>query len=193
MMSDTGKIKKRSEIIEIIGICIIITALISAYGIYYISNEYAKVTETQMNIGAYVPYGDDSVSVTYLDNHSIVNVNIAVSNIESRLDVDIYLIEYSIYISDEPIVRPDYNDYIGMITSSASGNDILEAGTGQMYNIPITFDSDNEYYSKLTDVTEDGSGYVLIQGRAHYKIMGSSGLQDSIMFYYGDKVSVNAG
>ncbi len=191
MMSKPGKMK-RSDIIEIIGICLIITALISTYGIYYTSNEYAKVTETQMNINAVVPYYPQSVSMFMADNTSTINVNIAVLNNVSRIDVEIYLIEYTIYASDEPIHLPDYNDYIGIVAFSGSGNEIVPAGENQIYNVPIVIDSDNEYYPKLQDITLDGSAYLLIQGRVHYKLTGASGLQDSIIFYYINEVGVNA-
>ena len=123
MMSSQKPIKK-AKILELIGICLVIMALISAYGLYYTSREYSKVTETQLNAGAFLT--DIVVSKNITDPG--VDINVMVLNNASHLDIEVYLIELRVYASDIPINMPYPSDYLGIMRST-SGSDLVEAGT----------------------------------------------------------------
>ncbi len=184
MMSSQKPIKK-TRILELIGICLVIMALISAYGLYYTSEEYAKVTETQMNAGAYIT----GIEVSKNISDPGLDVDILVLNNASQLDVEVYLIEFRVYASDVPITTPSQLDYLGTVASS-SGGDIVEAGTNYMYRIPLNIDPISDPYQKLVDTSPDGSGYFIVQGTVYYEISGPSELQNTIPFYFSGKLGV---
>ena len=104
MMSSQKPLQK-TKILELIGICLVITALISAYGLYYTSREYAKVTETQMNADAYIT----GITVSKNITDPGLDIDILVLNNVSQLDIDVYLIEFRVYVSDIPINMPNPN------------------------------------------------------------------------------------
>jgi len=185
MMSSQKPIKK-TKILELIGICLVITALISAYGLYYTSQEYAKVTETQMNADAYIT----GITVSKNITNPGMDIDILVLNNVSQLDIEVYLIEFRVYASDIPINMPNQRDYLGIVASS-SGDDIVEAGTNYMYRVPLNIDPTSEYYHKLVDISTDDSGYFVVVGTVYYEISGPSELKNSIPFYFAGKLGVS--
>lgn len=183
------KITQKKDILEIIGICLIITALISAYGLYYTSREYAKVTETQMNAQAFI--SDVSVSINDMD--SSINVNVLVLNNVSQLDIEIYLIEYKIYASEILITTPNQRDYFGTISSTGGGNGTIKAGEYVIYDVPLSVSQVSTQHSQLNDLMSDGQAYFIVQGKVYYKISGPSELQEYIHFYSVNMVSLDEG
>ena len=187
MMSDQKEMKK-TKILELIGICLVITALISAYGLYYTSQEYAKVTETQLNADAYITGIAVSKNISDLG----VDINILVLNNISQLDIKIYMIEYSVYASDIPINRPNQMDFLGTV-ASASNTNFVEAGTNFEYTISMGLDPTSDQYDKLVDISPspDNSAHFVVSGTVFYKISGPSGLQGTVPFYFVGMLEVS--
>ena len=161
-------------------------ALVSAYGLYYTSREYAKVTETQLNAEAFIT----NITISKNISNPKVVIDILVLNNASQLDIEIYLIEYRVYASDIPISMPFQRDYIG-ITTSTSGDDLVEAGTSNMYTVPMSLNPTTDQYNKLDDISHNNSGYFVVSGRVHYKISGPSEFQNSVPFYFAGKLGVS--
>ena len=185
MMSNQKEMKK-VKILELIGICLVITALISAYGLYYTSQEYAKVTETQLNVEAHIT----GIEVSKNISDPGVDLDVLVLNNVSQLDIQVYMIEYRVYASDIPIYTPFQRDYIGIVVSTG-GYEVIEAGTNEEYTISMSLDTTSDQYHLLDMISPDDSGYFVISGRVHYEISGPSGLQNSAYFYFAGQLGVS--
>lgn len=180
---------ERDRILEIIGVCLIVTALVSAYGLYYTSREYARVTETRLNAAAFII----DLDVTMENHSSRIDIDTLVLNNVSKLDIEIYLIEYRIFASSEPINMINQRDYFGSVSNTGGANNIVAAGGFREYKSSMLISANSTLSPKLESIMNGGIGYFIVQGRVHYTISGPSELQDSIPFYYVNLVVANEG
>lgn len=169
---------KRYDILEIIGICLIIVAMISAYGLYYTSNEYAKVTETRLNMEANIT----AVSVSFSYDGARITVDGVIKN-PSRLDIDVYFIEIRVYVSSET-TSPTLKNFVGLASGTGGLEGTINAKSSDEFSVLLNLDNGSKGFDLLTQNTAGGGGYFLLYHDEAVKYrVGLEDLVDSISIH----------
>ena len=158
--------KKQIDIVNLIGISLIIVAIVSAGGLYYTATSYANISET---------YASVEVSITEVtavrDNVTggiTLSALFLVDN-PSDLDIEIYRIEYMAHADRSPTSIMEYDKYVG---SGAIGNmnNTISANSVRDIQISTTINPDTPYMERFNSAEQEGSVYMFLNGVVWFKI-----------------------
>jgi len=121
------KSSKAPSITNLIGALLIIVALVSAGGLFYIASEYSKISETYVSVESYI----SNVAIVRNNETGIYNVTVSiVIDNPSPLDIEIYRIEYLTHADFDTITLTEYDRDIGGSqtnkNNTVSSNSMLE-------------------------------------------------------------------
>ncbi|MFO7618851.1 MAG: hypothetical protein R6W91_04265 [Thermoplasmata archaeon] len=153
------------NITNLIGIMLVIVALVSAGGLYFVASEYSKISETL--VSTEILLSDMTVIQNNASNKAIISFSIFLNN-PADLDIDIYRIEYYLYTGQSPQDSIRTDSYVGA-GGSSSGISILSGST--MNEIPLHMTVNGTYMVRFREsINPDNSLYTFISGKLLYRI-----------------------
>lgn len=168
------KIKENSNILEIIGAVLIVVALLSAYGLFYTGNQYAKVVETQTTTTATIT----GVAATTEGENIRLRFTGVVDN-PGRLDIDVTVVEIRISLYDGR-----YLDGLGLGTTIG---DAVLAGDTYEFIVNYVYDAD-----KFLEYADDSGSFLLVfDGEANFIISGGSTIYEAPIPWNGQVVMID--
>lgn len=176
------------DIVNLIGISLVIVAIVSAGGLYYTAASYNNISETF----ATVTIDITGVSLTRDNDTGQVHINtLFLVNNPSNLDIEIYRIEYQVHADSTSSTVREYDRYVGN-GGIGSSNNTISAGKLREIDLPTRINPDTTYMERFNMAEQDGSVFVFVDGIVWYRIskfQDASRRVDDIMFMGG--VNVN--
>ena len=155
------------SITNLIGILLVIVALVSAGGLYFVASEYSKISETMVVIESRMV----DLSVVNSSDEAIIYFTVIVNN-TSDLDIDVYRIEYDIHSDDDLSYLFSTQSIIlgGLGTGTlASPIDTVESGTTSneiFLSVPIK----DKPYTKFMETVSDGNANIFMDATLFFRI-----------------------
>ncbi|MBA3046037.1 MAG: hypothetical protein KKH41_07310 [Candidatus Thermoplasmatota archaeon] len=168
------------SITNIIGVLLVIVALVSAGGLYYLASEYSKISETLVTTKA------DITSLRFAVNNTTGEVHITVTvtlNNTSDLDIEIHRVEYMSFVDMDSASLGSSNSYVGS-GSTNDGNGTVPAGSQrevQIFHVIMP----NTIYAERLEYALDGDNTLLayISGFLWFRISDYPDLTDIDKLY----------
>lgn len=176
---------KQFKILDWIGVCLIVVAIISAGGLFYTSNEYAKVTETRLNVWSEIT----NVTMTYSDGEAMLIIEGKAHN-PSRLDVEIYGVEYDVYASSMPFTSLNLKNHLAHDYDSGGGDRTVEKGGDSDFIAYFNHLKMDAFLQQLEQNNID-TGFFAVRGEILFTIEGPGGVNEKAYFFYAGEVSLN--
>ncbi|MCK5309512.1 MAG: hypothetical protein KAJ33_04225 [Thermoplasmata archaeon] len=158
--------KKQIDIVNLIGISLIVVAIVSAGGLYYTATSYANISETFASVEvsisevtAFRDNGTGQVTITAL---------FLVDN-PSDLDIEIYRIEYMANADKNSGSILEYDKYVGSGTVGNTNNTIA-ANSVRDIQLSTTINPDTPYMERFDYAEQDGSVYMFLNGIVWFQI-----------------------
>ena len=165
------------SITNLIGIMLVIVALVSAGGLYFVASEYSKISETMVSTD--IQLSEMTVIINNASNKAIISFSIILAN-PADLDIEIYRIEYYMYTGQTPQDSIRTGSYVGA-GGSSSVISILSGST--MNDIPLYMTLNGTYMGHFKEsVNPDNSLYTFISGRLLYRIANYPDVWQSLDF-----------
>ncbi len=144
--------RKAQSIPDIIGVLLIIVALVSAGGLYYIGSEYTKITDTIVSVDAYI--SDFRIERNPTTNEITVSISVTIEN-PSNLDLEIYRVEYQTFVDRSTKTITSSDRYIGSGSTNDNNGTVL---ANSMREVQIThmIQPDNSLYNERLEYALDG-------------------------------------
>ncbi len=158
--------KPRIDIVNLVGISLVVVALVAAGGLYYTASSYANISETFASV---------DVSITdvqaYLDNDTgqVRITSLFLVNNPSDLDIQIYRIEYMMYADEDTSSIMEYDRYVGS-GSLGNVNNTVEADSLRDVQLTSFINPDTPYMDRFESANQGGTPYLLINGIVWYNI-----------------------
>jgi hypothetical protein len=155
------------SITTLIGIILVIIAIVSAGGLYFVASEYAKISETLVVIES----GIHDVSVTNTTDDVTFHFSVYVNN-TSELDIEVYRVEYDIHSGGE--ISSNLYNYQSIIVSGGTGSlsnplKVIPAGE-TMVEIPITVPIKEKVMTEFMGSTNNGTTYLFIDSTLFFNL-----------------------
>lgn len=174
------------SITNLIGIMLVIVAIVSAGGLYYVASEYSKISETLVSVEATI--SEVNICIDNQTGECVVTASILMNN-PSKLDIDIYRIEYLTYADKETSSLTEYDREIGGIQSSRNGTILKDSLTELQYTYTIY--PDTTYMNRLDYAMDGGSTvWVYIGGLMWFRISDYPDVSEDIGVGYFTEVVV---
>ena len=158
--------KSNVDIVNLIGISLIVVAIVSAGGLYYTATSYANISEAFASV-------DISISevITHRDNSTgqVVITTLFLVDNPSNLDIEIYRIEYMAHADKTSASIVEYDKYVGSGTAGNRNNTVL-AGTIREIQVSTSINPDTPYMERFDYASSDGTVYMFINGMTWFKI-----------------------
>ena len=159
--------KPALDIVNMVGITLIVVAIVSAGGLYYTASTWADISEAY----ATVTVGVSDVDIVR-DNSTgqvILTAMFLVDN-PSNLEIEIYRVEYMINVDASPADINDYDKYVG---NGAVGNqnNTVSSDSRREIQVTMTINPDSKNMERFNNAEQDGSVFVLLNGVAWYRIV----------------------
>jgi hypothetical protein len=152
------KSSKAPSITNIIGVILVIVAIVSAGGLYYVASEYTQISDTLVSVEAAI----SDVAILH-DNHSgeyQITLTIFINN-SSPLAIDIYSIEYSINADKTPnnLMMDDTKLFS---RSTGLSNGTVPADSSKVLQDSYIINSTSITGQKLEDAIDGGNTTMLV-------------------------------
>ena len=178
---------KALGITNLIGVLLIIVAIISAGGLCYVASEYSQISETLVTVKAAIT--DVALLHDEISGEYQVIVTLTVSN-PSRLNIDIYSIEYLAYADRTTTSLMGSEANIGGGSTSAS-NGTVSAGTVREIQVFYLIGQSGLYLQRLQHaLDESNSAWIYLNGFVLYRISDFQDVSSEIGLGYLDQVVV---
>ena len=158
--------KKSIDIVNLIGVSLIIVAIVSAGGLYYTATSYANISETFASVEVSI-----SEVITYRDNSTgevTITALFLVDN-PSDLDIEIYRIEYMAHADINSASVMEYDKYVGSGTMG-NMNNTISANSVRDIQLSTTINPDTPYMERFNLAEQEGSVYMFLDGIVWYSI-----------------------
>jgi len=173
--------KPSLDIVNLVGIALVIAALVSAGGIYYTASTYSKISESFATTTVMV----SDVQITRINETGLVifTTTYVVDN-PSSLDIELYRIEYMAHADISPTTITEYDRYIGSGTLS-NRNGTVPAGTIREFQVPFSIGPNSTYMDRFNYAEQNGEVNTFVNGIIWYRISNyqeASNRLDGILF-----------
>ena len=188
--------RKEIGIVDVVGISLIVTALISAGGIYYLTTSYVNINDTWNSCSAVIM----DVNVTMETTNEITFQITLIVNNPSKLDIEIISpnVEYNVYAFEaEPKYHlMSYDDWLDHFITPGrgviEGNRTIHAGSSEELRLRTLIREDPRlYWEHFQNAMTDGQVYLYIEGFALYYISDFPSEHKKFWLGYADTLPVN--
>ena len=182
--------KPNLDIVNLVGITLIVVAIVSAGGLYYTASTWADISEAYATIEVVIS------EVDIVRNNSTGEVELTAMfliNNPSNLDIEIYRVEYMVNVDISPTDIMDYDKYIGS-GSVGSRNNTVTADSMREVQVTMSINPNSTNMDRFNSAEQDGNVYVFLYGTLWYRIINypeASQRMDGI--YYMNSVEVRYG
>jgi hypothetical protein len=161
------KENKTPSVTNLIGIILIVVALVSAGGLYYLASEYTKISETLVSTSSEIT----AIRITQNNNTGDVSITVSISvDNPSDLDIELYRIEYLTYLDRYASNQVGNDKYVGS-GSTSEGNKTVQAGSSREFQVSFTISSTSPYMSKFVYASDGGNTvFAFINGYIWYNL-----------------------
>lgn len=159
--------RPRVDIVNLLGISLIVVALVSAGGLYYTAKSYADISETFATVSI-----DISEVKVFRDNSTgqvTIDTIFHVENNRSNLDIEIYRTEYGVNVDVSSTDVMNYDRYVGS-GSRGSANNTVMAGKVKDIQVTTRINPDTIYMDRFEQASVSGNLYMFIDGTMWYRI-----------------------
>jgi hypothetical protein len=179
------KSSKAPGITNIIGTLLVIVALVSAGGLYYVASEYSKISETIVTVEIVV----SGVTIINLSGDYTVIVSVLISN-PSPLDIEVYRIEYMTYSDKSTSTLMGSDRYIGG-GSTSDRNSTVSADSVREMQVSHGISPNSIYMKRLQYGLDNGnSSWILVTGYVWFKIADYTDVTQQLGIGYQDLVVI---
>ena len=159
------KSSKAPSITNLIGMLLIVVAIVSAGGLYYLASEYSNISETIVTVETSI----SSVTITNNSGEFTVIVSVLISN-PSPLDIEIYRVEYMSFADKATTSLTSYDKYIGG-GSTSNRNGTVPTDSVREMQISHIITPDSVYMKRLLYGMNNGnSSWIYVSGYVWFKI-----------------------
>ncbi|MCK5024769.1 MAG: hypothetical protein KAR56_04045 [Thermoplasmata archaeon] len=159
--------KPNLDIVNLVGITLIVVAIVSAGGLYYTASTWADISEA---------YATVNVEISGLDiirDNSTGQVSVTAMFLidnPSDLDIEIYRVESVANMAASATTVTDYDKYVGS-GSVGNRNNTVPAGTIREVQVSMSINPNTTYMERFNLAELDGSVYVFLYGTVWYRII----------------------
>ncbi len=181
--------KKELGVTNLIGVLLLVVAVISAGGLYYLASEYCQISDTLVSVetnGTDITLFHDNVSGQYQ-----IIVALTVSN-PSDLDIEIYSIEYLVFADKSTATLTSYDACVGG-GSSGLANGTVNANTVRDLTVMFLVGPGSLYFERLEYALAGGnSTWMYLNGFALFRLSDYHEVDGELdMLFYPREVAVN--
>jgi hypothetical protein len=159
--------KKELGVTNLIGVLLLVVAVVSAGGLYYLAAEYCRISDTLVSVdtlGTDITVFHDNVSGQYQ-----IVVTLTVSN-PSELDIEIYSIEYLVFADRTTATLTGYDAGVGG-GSSGLANGTVSANTVRDLTVMYLVGPGSLYFERLEYALAGGnSTWMYLSGFALFRL-----------------------
>lgn len=176
------------SITNIIGILLVIVAIVSAGGLYYIATEYSKISETIVTVDTMI----SGVTINNISGDFTVTVSVLINN-PSALDIEVYRIEYMTYSDKTTSTLTGSDRYIGG-GSTSNRNSTVSAGTVREMQVTHIVSHNSIYLERLQYGMDGGNtSWIYVGGYVWFKISNYPDVSQQLAVGYLDQVVIQLG
>ena len=178
------------DIVNLVGITLIIVAIVSAGGLYYTASTWANISEAYATVEVVISEVD-----IVRDNSTggITLTAMFLVNNPSNLDIEIYRIEYMANVDYSTSAIMEYDKYVGS-GSVGNRNNTVSADSIREVQVTMSINPNSTNMVRFNSAEVDGNVYVFLYGTVWYRIINypdASQRLDGI--YYMNSVEVRNG
>jgi len=153
------------SITNLIGILLVIVALVSAGGLYYVASEYSKISDTIVTVETTI----SGVTINNISGDFTVVVSVLISN-PSPLDIEVYRIEYMTYSDKTTSTLTGSDRYIGG-GSTSDRNNTVSANSEREMQVSHIISPNSIYMERLLYGMDNGNfSWIYVGGYVWFKI-----------------------
>ena len=182
--------KPNLDIVNLVGITLIVVAIVSAGGLYYTASTWADISEAYATVEVMI----SEVDIVRTNSTGEISITaMFLINNPSNLDIEIYRIEYMINVDSSTTDITDYNKYVGS-GSVGNRNNTVSAGSVREVQVSMSISSNSTNMIRFNSAEQDGSVNVFLYGTLWYRVINypeASQRLDGI--YFMDRVVVRHG
>ncbi len=182
--------KPNLDIVNLVGITLIVVAIVSAGGLYYTASTWANISEAYATVEVIIS------EVDIIRNNSTGEISLTAMfliNNPSNLDIEIYRIEYMVNVDSSTADIMEYNKYIGS-GSVGNRNNTVSADSMREVQVSMSINPDSANMERFNLAEQDGNVHVFLYGTLWYRMVNypdASQRMDGI--YYMNSVVVRHG
>lgn len=154
------------DIVNLVGITLIVVAIVSAGGLYYTASTWANISEAY----ATVEVGISEIDI--IKDNSTGQIELTAMflvNNPSKLDIEIYRIEYMVNVDSSPTDINDYDKYIGS-GSIGNRNNTIPADSMREIQVSMSITPNSTNMDRFNSAEVDGTVYTFLYGTLWFKI-----------------------
>ena len=173
--------KPNLDIVNLVGISLIVVAIVSAGGLVYTASTWANITETYATVQ--VAISDVTIFEDNSTGQVILTAYFFVDN-PSNLDIEIYRIEYMTHADINPATITEFDRYVGSGTVGNRNNTVMAESMRQIA-LTMVINPDTPNMLRYEAAKQDGSVYIFLNGTVWYRIINypeASQRMDGIFF-----------
>jgi hypothetical protein len=176
---------KAPSITNIIGVLLVIVAIVSAGGLYYIASEYSKISESIVTVETAI----SAVTINNISGDYTLTISVLISN-PSSLDVEVYRIEYMTYADKSTSTLQGSDRYIGG-GSTSDRNSTVSANSVREMQVSHIINPDSIYMKRLLYGMDNGnSSWIFVGGYVWFKIADYPDVTQQLGVGYQDQVVI---
>ncbi|MFH0815799.1 MAG: hypothetical protein V1934_03160 [Methanobacteriota archaeon] len=182
--------KRIQNPLRLIAVVLIAMAAVSGYGLYQTMINWAYVQETRVNIDVDIL---DDVQLRFIDGgHAVLTVSFRLSNVGSRLDVQIKELSYNAFAAGgAPMPQDKYIGFGARSFMDSPDQGIVPAGSTADLDASLLIENGTAYMDILRgSALADGSYPIQVQGVIRYEIAEFPDIADKLYeFWVGGVVA----
>ena len=158
--------KPNVDIVNLIGISLIVVAIVSAGGLYYTASSYANISEAFASVEVSI------TEVTVVRDNTTGEVTITalfLVNNPSNLDIEIYRIEYMAHADKTSASIAEYDKYVGSGTVG-NRNNTVSANSIQNILLSTSINPDTPYMERFDSAEVSGNVYMYLNSIVWFQI-----------------------
>ena len=158
--------KPSIDIVNLIGISLIVVAIVSAGGLYYTASSYADISETFASVEVSI---SEVTAVRDSTTGQVTITALFLVNNPSNLDIEIYRIEYMAHADRSSESIFEYDKYVGSGAVGNSNNTVFKDSIRDI-QISTTINPDTPYMDRFNLAEQEGGVYIFLNGLAWFRI-----------------------
>ena len=159
--------KPNLDIVNLVGITLIIVAIVSAGGLYYTASTWANISEAYATVDVMIS------EVDIVRDNSTGGISITAMfliNNPSNLDIEIYRIEYMVNVDSSTTDIMEYDKYVGS-GSVGNRNNTVTAESLREIQVSTSINPNSTNMNRFNSAEVDGSVYVYLYGTVWYRMV----------------------
>ena len=159
--------KPNLNIVNLVGITLIVVAIVSAGGLYYTASTWTNISEAYATVGVEINdvyiFRDNSTGQVTLNAMFLINN-------PSNLDIEIYRIEFMTHVDVNPATITNYDKYVGS-GSVGNRNNTVSADSMREIQLTMSINPNTTYMERFNLAEQDGNVYTFLNGVVWYRII----------------------